>query len=78
MQKVGNESSPRFSIVLYKTAYKMPDSPLLYTQALIVEPRKMLCHKLPKQNPNNSACTAFGVGLAVPQPRTKLDFTSNN
>ena len=40
MQKVGNESSLKSSILLYKTAYKMPDSPLWYTQALIVEPEK--------------------------------------
>jgi hypothetical protein len=40
MQKVGNEPSLRFSIVLYKTACKMPDSPLWYTQALIVELEK--------------------------------------
>jgi hypothetical protein len=40
MQKVGNEPSLRFSIVLYKIACKMPDSPLWYTQALIVELEK--------------------------------------
>jgi hypothetical protein len=40
MRKGGNESSQRFSIVLYRTARKMPDSPLWYTQALIVEPEK--------------------------------------
>ena len=40
MQKVGNESSLRFSIVLYKSACKMLDSSLWYTQALIVEPEK--------------------------------------
>jgi hypothetical protein len=76
MQKAGNKPSLRFSIVLYKSACKMLDSPLWYTQALIVEPRKMLCYKLPKQNPNNSAFTTFGVDLAVPQPGTKFDVTS--
>jgi hypothetical protein len=76
MQKVGNESSLRFSILLYKSACKMPDSPLWYTQAFIVEPEKMLCHKRPKQNPDNSASTTFGVDLVVPQPGTKLDLTS--